>query len=275
MPAMTSAAAALHSDHVNLLIFRYLQEVGFETAAKAFHLDWHRPPDCHDPEDLPFAQEVQRNELVSVIQTGLYHDDLQSRLSKGERRFRWMGIDARDSVEKRDAAVENGTGSRPSSSYKRKERPSSAMRPPGDFRTPAPKRQRRSEGSEAHVNGDRDAMDIDAASASADADDEPDAISPTVQSEPDQVEIMERYDSMDVATQTEMKTAPKTSTMYWRVEKPTASVMHSMWNPALNSTHAKSLLTVGGSLCRFYLIPDSLEDARQVSSRAPCHLHPS
>lgn len=259
-----AAAASLHSDHVNLLIFRYLQEVGFENAATALHSDWHRPGDCYDPESLPFAREVQRNELVSVIQAGLFHDDLQSRIRKGERRFRWTDIEARESIERHDGAMENGAGVRPSSSGKAKGRPP-VVRRPNDFPTPAPKRQRRSEGSEAQVNGDRDAMEVDAASGSGDAEDDGEAASPALHSEPEQVEVIERYDSMDVATQTDIKTGPKTSTMLWKVDKPDALVMQSLWNPDQNPNNAKTLLTVGESLCRFYEVPESMHDVRQVS----------
>lgn len=269
---MSAAAAALRSDHVNLLIFRYLQEVGFEDAATAFHSDWHRPSDCYDPENLPFAREVQRNELISVIQAGLFHDDLQSRIRKGERRFRWMGIDARESIERHDESLENGAGLRPSSSGKPKGRPP-VMRRPNDFPTPAPKRQRRSEGSEAQVNGERDPMDVDAASGSGDAEDEGEAASPAIQSDPEQVEVIERYDSMDVATQTEIKTGPKTSTMFWKIDKPDAVVMHSLWNPDLNPDNAKTLLSVGESLCRFYEVPQSLHDVRQVSDLSCQYLY--
>lgn len=259
---MSSAAAALHSDHVNLLIFRYLQEVGFENAANALASDWHRPSDCYDPENLPFAREIQRNELVSVIQTGLFHDDLQSRIRKGGRKFRWTGIDARESIERHDDRLENGAARRPSSSGKSKGRPP-VMRRPNDFPTPAPKRQRRSEGSEAQVNGERDAMDVDAASGSGDAEDDGEAASPAIQSEPEQVEVIERYDSMDVATQTDVKTDPKTTTMHWTVDKP---VLQGVWNPDTNPNNAKTLLAVGESLCRFYDVPPSIDDVQQVSS---------
>ncbi|KAF2173054.1 hypothetical protein M409DRAFT_49552 [Zasmidium cellare ATCC 36951] len=258
---MSAAAAALHSDHVNLLIFRYLQEVGFENTATALHSDWHRSRDCYDPENLPFAREVQRNELVSVIQAGLFHDELQSRIRKGERKFRWTGIDARESIERHDDRLENGAGARPSSSGKPKGRPP-VMRRPNNFPTPVPKRQRRSEGSEGQVNGERDPMDVDAASGSGDAEDDGEAASPAVQSDPEQAEVIERYDSMDVATQTEIKTGPKTSTVHWTVDKP---VIQSAWNPDSNPNNAKALLTVGESLCRFYDVPASVDDAQQIT----------
>ncbi|KAK4636112.1 hypothetical protein CLAFUW4_00502 [Fulvia fulva] len=262
---MSSAAAALHSDHVNLLIFRYLQESGFESAALGLANDWHRPKDCRDPENYPFAHEIRRNELISVIQEGLHHDALQARVRKSQRKYRWTGIDARESIERQDGRAEHGAAARAASSNKRKGRPA-VMRPPDEFPTPAPKRQRRSEGSDAQLNGDRDAMDVDAASADAEGEDDPDAVSPTVHSEPEQPEVMDRYDSMDIATQTEIKTGPKTSTMYWKPDQSDTPIMHSSWNPSLDDATAHILLVTGQSSCRYYSVPDSIDDARQIES---------
>ena len=254
---MTSGA--LRSDHVNYLIFRYLQEAGHETSAAAFSKDWHRPPEYRDPENYPFAPVVRRHELIHVIQEGLHLDELGGRKQHHGRKFRFTGANAR---ERDRVGLENGTrDSRPGSAAKRKGRPP-AMRPPDEFPTPVPKRQRRSEGSEGvHLNGDRDAMEVDAASASADADDDGEAASPAVASEPEMVEIAERYDSMDVAVQTDDRT--KTSTMYWKIDKAGANILHSIWNPSRASKHAKTLLAVGELLCRFHEIPVDLEDSQQ------------
>ncbi|EME87796.1 uncharacterized protein MYCFIDRAFT_205799 [Pseudocercospora fijiensis CIRAD86] len=248
------AAAVLHSDHVNLLVFRYLQESGFESAAVAFVKDWHRPSIFRDPEHLPFAHQVHRNELISLIQTGLYHDELSERVRKAGRRFRWSLIDARASLEgsERHELLDNGADTRPTSSGRRKERP--LMR--DEFPTPVPKRQRRSEGSETHVNGD--AMDVDA--ASADAEEEGDTASPGAASD---AEIVERYDSMEIGTQTVTKTAPQTSTISWTVDKPGAMVTQALWNPSSKGSDGQMLMTVGDDLCRFYQVPESLIDTKQ------------
>ena len=258
------SSAALHSHQVNYLIYRYLQEFGHENAAIAFYRDWHRPAEHRDPETFPFAQSVRRNELVSVIQDGLHHDELLARVRKSERRFRWTDLDARDSVERQEGAMENGTATRPrASTNKRRGRPL-PMLPPDDFPTPVPKRQRRSDGNETHVNGDRDAMDVDAPSPSADAEDDGDMASPALVSEPEPTEVGERYDSMDVATQTDVKTAPKTSTMQWKIDKPGATVLHGIWNPNSDLKNSETLLVVGESLCRFYHVAKSLDTVDQV-----------
>ncbi|KAK4548068.1 hypothetical protein LTR36_010788 [Oleoguttula mirabilis] len=282
-------AGALHSDHINYLILRYLQEHGHENAATAFYRDWHRPQEFRDPETLPFAPVVKRHALVSVVQDGLLYDELSAKHSRYGRRFPWTAINPREPLEEQDvAALENGAGgaamgsSRPSSSGKRQGRgrtqpPPPAMRAPDEFPTPAAKRQRRSEGSEGvHLNGDRDAMDVDAITPSAEeADEDAEVASPNVASDTDAIEVPERYDSMDVATQTDVKTGPKTSTMYWKIDKPGARILHSIWNPDSDPKNAKTLLTVGESLCRFYEVPEEMDDVKQITCLDDAHVPPN
>jgi len=263
--------AMVHSDHINYLILRYLQEHGHENAAISFQRDWHRPDEFRDPEALPFAPVVKRHALVSVVQDGLLYDELSARHSSNERRFAWNAINPRRPLEEQEGAVglENGAsvGSRPPSSGKRKGR-QPAMRAPDEFPTPAPKRRRRSEEEEerAQVNGDRDAIEVDAISPSAEVDEDAETASPNVASDVEIVEVPERYDSMDVAIQTEGHVGPKTSTMYWKIDKPGARVLHNLWNPSLDPSQSRTLLTVGESLCRFSEVPDDMDEKRQVSS---------
>ena len=265
------ASGALCSDHVNYLILRYLQEAGHENAAVAFYRDWHRLPEFKDPENYPFAPVVRRGELVNVIQDGLQHDELIARVKKNERKFHFTSVTTREVLERRGdggAAVENGiVGSRPGSSSKRKGARPMGMPPPDEFPTPAPKRQRRSEGSEGvQLNGD--AMDVDAASGSpeGDADEDGTATSPGEGEEVELVEVPERYDSMDAAVQTTVKAGPATKTMYWKVDKPGATIHHSAFSPAAKSDSdgTNTLITVGESLCRFYQVPDDVDDSKKV-----------
>jgi WD40 repeat protein len=105
-------------------------------------------------------------------------------------------------------------------------------------------------------------MDVD--TASADGEEDGETASPNVGSEPEQVEVMERYDSMDVMVQTDYKSGPKTSTITWTIDKPGAAVQRATWNPRTESDGSKTLLTVGPKLYRFYQIPDSILDLKQV-----------
>ncbi|KAK0269574.1 hypothetical protein LTR35_014687 [Friedmanniomyces endolithicus] len=273
--------SALHSDHLNYLIWRYLQEHGHENAATAFQKDWQRPYHYKDPEALPFARVVRYDALVSVVQDGLFFDELNATHGKTSRRHRWTAVKPRAPLDEQDLAeLDDGAeSSRPSSSGKRKSLTAGRtpiMRAPDEFPTPAPKRQRRSEGAEGvHVNGDGDEngdaegdvdpMEVDEKSPTAATEEDVEVASPAGQSETEIVDIPERYDSMDVMIQTDVKEGPKTSTMYFEIDKPGATVFDSMWNPDSNPKNAKTLLAVGESLCRFYEVPDRSDDVQEIT----------
>ncbi|KAK5110207.1 hypothetical protein LTR62_006203 [Meristemomyces frigidus] len=268
---------ALHSDHINYLILRYLQEHGHEKAALAFYKDWQRPYHYRDPEDLPFANVVKRDALVSVVQDGLYFDKLSSGTRQKPRKYKWTVVNPRQPIEEpaddvdedldaegEDVDVESGRsvgGSRPVSSAGRssavgRKGKNVGMRAADEFPTPAAKRQKRDGRviEEVQVNGNRDdAMDVDAAPSAADGEEDAEVAS---LAEVEMAEVPERYDSMDVMTQTEVKVGPKTSTIHWTIDKPGATLFHSIWNPDSDTRNAKTLLAVGEGLCRFYEVPD-------------------
>ena len=262
------APGALHSDTINYLILRYLQEHGHEAAATAFHRDWYRPEQYSDPEALAIAPIVKRNALISIVQDGILYDELSAKHGAYGRKFAWTAINPREPYSEEDvAALENGNGdsSRPSSSGKRKGRPP-AMRAPDEFPTSIAKRQRRSEGSEGvHLNGDRDTTDVDALSPDAEADEDAEVASLDAADETEILEIPERYDSVQFGTQTDPRSGrPKATTIYWKVDKPGAKIMHSLWNPNLGLKNVSTLLAAGESLCRFLSIPDGTEIAEKV-----------
>lgn len=62
----------LNSDHVNYLVWRYLQERGYGKSAIQLSRDWG----FHNPQQLPFAPSVSPQTLVSVVQDGLTYDSL-------------------------------------------------------------------------------------------------------------------------------------------------------------------------------------------------------
>ncbi|KAM3415346.1 hypothetical protein BST61_g8875 [Cercospora zeina] len=254
-----SAAATLHSNHVNYLIWRYLQEQGFEHAAIAFTRDWRRTGDiASDPDALPFAHSVQRNDLVSVVQYGVHYDQARAKagLNNGERKFVWSKFDGRAApARRRDSTTENGAKSRSADSSRRKEKLPAA-------RSSAARAPRKGDIGETHFNGERDAMDIDTGSADGEPEQEP--TSPTVASESDQAAPVERYDSMDVMVQTDVNVGLKTSTISWQLDKPSATIQRALWNPRLEGDDTKTLLTVGDDLCRFYQIPVSASDAKHL-----------
>ena len=245
--------AALSSDHVNYLILRYLQENGHETSAKAFYRDWNRADEFSDPEKLPFASVVGHNELVYLVQDGLFHDQLQAMVTNNNRRFNLTRSDF----------------SRPSSSHKippkpTVRRPSAYVQPDQeDFPTPAAKRPRRSDGSEAVINGD--AMDVD---RRQDEDDDETLEQERAQSEIEPTAEEEPVEMTTAATQTDRKSRVITKTLYWALNKtePTL-ILHTAWNP--QRSLSTRLLTAGEALCRLYHVSAPDYDGECVPHAVP------
>ncbi|KAF4552102.1 Hypothetical protein D9617_11g009500 [Elsinoe fawcettii] len=224
---------ALGSDHVNYLVLRYLQESGFETAAKSLYREWYRNDEFRDPEDFPFAPAVKQHELVHIIQDGLFHDQLQATVANGTRRFNLTSTDV-DFQAQRTKSI-----SRRQSVYTSNDR--------DEFAIPPAKRIRQSNASDIITNGD--AMDVDDR-----GDDDDRTSNPSEQdralseSEPlEQVMI----ETKAMGTQTEEKKKAKTKTMYWSIDKSLpVSILYTAWS----SSQALSsfLLAAGESLCRVY-----------------------
>lgn len=231
---------ALASDHVNYLVLRYLQESGFETAAKSLYREWHRNDEFRDPEDFPFATTVKQHELVHIIQDGLFHDQLQASVANSPRRFKITAKDI-DSQAQRTKSI-----SRRQSVYNSTDQ--------DEFAVPPAKRVRQSNASDAMTNGD--AMDVD--ERATDGDDR--ASIPSEQdraqseSEPPEQPAIE---VKAMGTQTEvMKKRIKTATMYWTIDKSMpVAILHTSWSPRLATR--STILAAGESLCRLYNIGPS------------------
>jgi len=244
---------ALGSDHVNYLILRYLQENGHENAAKAFYRDWDRADEYRDPENLPFARDVRQHELVNIIQDGLFHDQMQAKVTKSNRRFNLL----------------SPSNSRPTSSHKLPPKPASrrlsayVLPEPDEFPTPAPKRARRSNGHELYTNGD--AMDVD---ARADEDEEETTEHERAQSEAEPVTEDEPVEMSTAATQTDKESRIRTKTLYWTLDRrDSASILHTAWNP--QTAMSSRLLTVGEALCQMYNVPPPEFDGENIIRAAP------
>ncbi|KAL9089106.1 MAG: hypothetical protein Q9165_005919 [Trypethelium subeluteriae] len=159
------SAADLESDHLNYLIWRYLQESGprFRKAADQLRRDWEI-----NPEDLPFATSVQTGDLVRLVLDGLHHDEIataamraQMRTSEGgarrldasrtERKYKFISHPSN-----RELAIRSAPHlPRPSEDRERAESPLKRHRDgvngtstDGMGRPPAPKRVRKSTAAE-------------------------------------------------------------------------------------------------------------------------------
>ncbi|KAI9681364.1 MAG: hypothetical protein M1817_002647 [Caeruleum heppii] len=74
------ATASLTSNHVNYLVWRYLQESGFGDSAVKLQRDW-----TEHPQGLPFAQYVKTHALVQLVQKGLQYHEIEQRLDQTGR----------------------------------------------------------------------------------------------------------------------------------------------------------------------------------------------
>jgi transducin (beta)-like 1 len=69
------ANETIHSNHINYLVWRYLQEAGFLMAATWLGREWHREPH----KVMPFAKYVNQHQLVRMLQDALFYDDVRAR----------------------------------------------------------------------------------------------------------------------------------------------------------------------------------------------------
>ncbi|PNS16699.1 hypothetical protein CAC42_4663 [Sphaceloma murrayae] len=231
---------ALASDHVNYLVLRYLQESGFETAAKSLYREWNRGDEFRDPEDFPFATSVKQHELVHIIQDGLFHDQLQASVANSTRRFNITSKTFDDQAQRITSI------SRRQSVYTSNDR--------DDFAIPPAKRVRQSNASDVVINGD--AMDVDG----AEEDDRTSIPSEQdrAQSESEPAEQV-MIETKVAGTQTEKKKKVKTKTLYWTIDKSIpVTILHTGWSPGVATS--SFILAAGESLCRLYNTgpPDSI-----------------
>ena len=77
----------LNSDHVNYLVWRYLQERGYGKSAIQLSRDWG----FHNPQQLPFAPSVKPQTLISVVQDGLTYDSLLAHVTSRHGQDRSQG----------------------------------------------------------------------------------------------------------------------------------------------------------------------------------------
>ncbi|MCJ1476525.1 hypothetical protein MMC13_005191 [Lambiella insularis] len=75
------SAGTLTSNHVNYLIWRYLQESGHGQAAAKFQASWRE-----DPETLPFARHIKTHALIHLVQKGLQYYELEQSIDQYGRR---------------------------------------------------------------------------------------------------------------------------------------------------------------------------------------------
>lgn len=280
------AAGTLTSDHVNYLIWRYLQESGHGDAAVKLQRDW-----LLDPQTLPFAQHIKTHALVSLVQKGLqYHQIEQSLDQSGGRKsssaatLLFFGTEAgrASSIPQQDQIEDERTRS---SSARKHGRDSNTNGLSLDLPTPAPaaKRSRRSNG-DVSTNGDRgdsDSMQIDqnqnqnqnqngyhyqneppipvsptnyspaedgnGNGNGMDMDEDADAPGSPASDNAPLIQTLTNGESRGVQSEKVAELGPQTSIL---TVSETSHVMHTAWNPK----DPTILATSGEALCRLWYI---------------------
>ncbi|KAF6221407.1 hypothetical protein HO133_002262 [Letharia lupina] len=278
------AAGTLTSDHVNYLIWRYLQESGHGDAAVKLQRDW-----LLDPQTLPFAQHIKTHALVSLVQKGLqYHQIEQSLDQPGGRKsssaatLLFFGTEAgRASSIAQQEQIEDERAR--SSSARKHGRDSNTNGLSLDLPPPAPaaKRSRRSNG-DISTNGDRgdgDSMQTDqngyhyqseapvpvsptnyspaedgptanGIDMDMDMDEDADAPGSPASDNAPLVQTLTNGESRGVQSDKVAELGPQTSIL---TVSETSHVMHTAWNPK----DPTILATSGEALCRLWYISRS------------------
>ncbi|KAL8833716.1 MAG: hypothetical protein Q9170_004115 [Blastenia crenularia] len=273
-------AAPLTSNHVNYLVWRYLQESGYGEAAVKLQRDWNQ-----DPQSLQFAQHIKTHALVLLVQKGLQYYEIEQSINQNENHFLSKaffapGVGRATSSPRGDAsqAESNGKarGSPRARKHPRESSTANGLNLELPLSAPAAKRNRRINGNTttgnepAITNGERrgsDSMDIDqngspqheppepkssldspagegqtvAAGAGMEVDD--DAPEPN---DHDPRMSLTNGPSVGVQSDRVADLGPETSVL----TVPQRNVLHTAWNP----TDPLLLAVAGDALCRIWTI---------------------
>ncbi|KAL8851659.1 MAG: hypothetical protein Q9221_003390 [Calogaya cf. arnoldii] len=277
-------AARLTSNHVNYLIWRYLQESGHGEAAVKLQRDW-----IQDPQSLPYAQETKTHALVQLVQKGIQYYEIEKSISQSGNHFlppTFLDPEAgraRPSPKVDGSQDESTTGrsrgSPRSRKHGRETSTISGLNLELPTSTPPVKRNRRSNGiatnsttEYATVNGEpreHDGMDLDdrqngfahheqpkspvgspadqpaAEGASMDVDDDA--------PEPDDPRMIPTNGpSVGVQSDSVTELGPETSVLM----VPQRNVLHTAWSP----TDRLLLAVAGDALCRIWTVSHAPQD---------------
>ncbi|KAL8819618.1 MAG: hypothetical protein Q9223_001988 [Gallowayella weberi] len=273
--------ARLTSNHVNYLIWRYLQESGHGEAAVKLQRDW-----IQDPQSLPYAQETKTHALVRLVQKGIQYYEIEKSINQNGNHFLPASfLDPQagrvQSSPKADGSQDESTGkpqgSPRSRKHGREQSTTNGLNLELPASTPATKRTRRINGSTtnaniqpAMVNGeprDRDSMDLDDHQNGFAQHEPPEPKSPVGSPEaqgqtavegasmdvdddapePDDPRmILTNGPSVGVQSDRVTELGPETSVL----TVPQRNVLHTAWNP----TDPLLLAAAGDALCRIWTV---------------------
>lgn len=232
--------AGLKVDHINYLIWRYLQESGFGRTAVQLQHEW-----TAEPQSLSFAHAVNPHELISLVQDGLAYDDISSQVDSVSKRYSFVEARKRlapepEAADEPDDAVDEEAAAR------------SRKRPKLDRAADSADRRKRASASKQTANDVDDAMDVDGVDVHV----------------PPKLEIEEPPPLLTTAEIGEEKGVqsrkiyePLAAVTVAMIDVPNADVMNLCW-PVFDGK--EGLLATGGRISRWY---DSLSKTNQGSDQ--------
>lgn len=263
--SIDSDASRLKDRHINYLIFRYLQENGFEATATTFVKDWKLPDRLTDPEHLPFAPVVPPRALDQLFRDGLKFDEARARCTyksgpkKGEnieRSYRFASPNAQipghaapDPESARLKAQVAASRARVEAAQPSTVTPTPALSGDAIMSRSLKKAKKGNENQQS--NGAR----ADDTSADAEGEDtemaEAEALGMEETAPGGTEAAVETYDAENAATQTTFdRPTCRTDQVAWRFGGRDEKVMFLAWNPSLSHSSKTTLLTAGESLCK-------------------------
>ncbi|GAB7360355.1 hypothetical protein MBLNU230_g8313t1 [Neophaeotheca triangularis] len=272
----------LRTTHINYLLFRYLQEQGFESTAKTFVKDWELPNKLSNPEELPFAPVVQPGALTQLMLDGLAYDEMRGKClftsgpKAGQPRGRRHLISTPEAqipgrlpphpaaaqIREKDEALyrrEQAAASRARLEIAQTPVVTSASNLSSDTvmsqlskKIKKPNDHQQSNGARADdASGHTETGDTEMAEAET----------PTTEDAgPSKAEqTVETYDAENAATQTiSRQPQRKIETLAWSVDGPQEVVSYASWNPDPSPSKVNTLLTAGEALCKVQTLHDAV-----------------
>ncbi|KAL8902350.1 MAG: hypothetical protein Q9207_004771 [Kuettlingeria erythrocarpa] len=283
------SVSPLTSNHVNYLIWRYLQESGYGDAAVKLQRDW-----IQDPQSLRLSRDIKTHALVLLVQKGLQYYEIEQSINPNGNQFLGKAFFASDAsgatssprgeVSQDDSSTGKSRGSPRARKHGREPSTANGLNLESPPSAPAAKRSRRSNNgpctsgnvpAAAAANGERrgsDSMDLDPNGFAHHEPPEPklsldspaDELQPAAEGaglevdddaqEPDNPPTrMSLTNGPSVGVQSDRVTdlGPETSVL----TVPHRNVLHTAWSP----TDPQLLAVAGDALCRIWTVTKSLD----------------
>ena len=276
-------ASGLTSDHVNYLIWRYLQERGYGKSAVQLSREWA----TNDPQKLPFAASVKPQTLISVLQDGLAFDRLSANASNEHdaatkppeqvkpqdgRRYTFTDFRAPRKSEAQERKSRSTSSNVPAVGHKR---PSISAQTPGVPPHTQSIKKKSSKAPNLNVKTSADAMDIDNSGHAQGAEKEKEVGQEEEEPQPEvAIEVKEEPAppppppstleiGQSVGTQSEVFVDKTIAGTQWNSSLPKTDICYLDWD----SKDPNKFTILGGSSWHYISMPSNTDD--NVSDVSP------